>query len=138
MEQRSEDEIVTMSPIKVVFGGEEYDVKLLVIKESRVWRKKLIDKLSILPTLVSLTMDDTNPDSFGKAFKGLMIDNPEVVLELFFNYAKDLNRKEIEKKATDAEMAQAFAQVVTSAFPLAKSLLVAMTVLSQLAQRSNL
>jgi len=131
MEQRSEDEIVTMSPIKVVFGGEEYDVKLLVIKESRVWRKKLIDKLSILPTLVSLTMDDTNPDSFGKAFKGLMIDNPEVVLELFFNYAKDLNRKEIEKKATDAEMAQAFAQVVTSAFPLAKSLLVAMTVLSQ-------
>jgi len=131
MDQRSEDEIVTMSPIKVVFGGEEYDVKLLVIKESRVWRKKLIDKLSILPTLVSLTMDDTNPDSFGKAFKGLMIDNPEVVLELFFNYAKDLNRKEIEKKATDAEMAQAFAQVVTSAFPLAKSLLVAMTVLSQ-------
>ena len=131
MEKRTEEEIVSSAPLRVVFGGEEYEIKLLVIKESRVWRKKLINKLSILPTLVSLSMDDTNPDSFGKAFKGLMVDNPETVLELFFDYAKDLNRKEIEKKATDAEMAQAFAQVVASAFPLAKSLLTAMTVLSQ-------
>ena len=131
MEKRTEDEIVTMSPIKVVFGGEEYDVKLLVIKDSRVWRKKLIEKLIDIPGLISVTLDEDNPEAFNNAFKGMMLDNPEVVIKLFFEYAKDLDQKEIESKASDNEMALAFAQIVASAFPLAKSLLEVMKALSQ-------
>ena len=52
----------------------------------------------------------------------MTITMPDKVIDLFFKYAKDLNREEIEGIATDAEIAKAFEEVVKVAFPLAESL----------------
>jgi len=71
------------------------------------------------------------PDEFGDALNAMLVAMPDKVIDLFFQYAKDLNRDEIEAVATDTEMSKAFEQVVQLAFPLAKSLVGAMANLSR-------
>jgi len=60
-----------------------------------------------------------------------MVTKSDEVIDLFFSYAKTLDREEIESIATDAELATAFAEVMKVAFPLAESLPKAMNNLAQ-------
>jgi len=53
------------------------------------------------------------------------------VANLFFGYAKDLDREDIENVATDAELARAFDQVMAVGFPLVKALIAAKGRISQ-------
>lgn len=117
---RSEEQIVAQEPIKLIFGGKEYQVKPLVIKDSRVWRKKIADMLGNLPSYVNATTDQ--PEQFQEALTGIMVDMPDKVCDLVFDYARDLPRKEVEAVATDAEMAKAFESILEVAFPLAQSI----------------
>ena len=127
--ERTEAEKVTQEPITVKLGGKEYEIILLVIRDSRKWRKKIINLIAPLPSLVSATMDD--PDVFKNALLRLMVVMPDKVIDLFFEYAKDLPRDEIEETANDTELAVAFDQVVAVAFPLVQSLPKVMARLSQ-------
>lgn len=126
---RTEEEKVTRSPIKVVLGGKEYEVAPLVIRDSREWRRKVIKLIAALPQLVNVTMEDS--EGFEKALTEMMVVMPDQVIDLFFEYAKELDREEIEGIAIDSEIARAFEEVVQSAFPLAQSLPKAMGILSQ-------
>ena len=117
---RTEEEKLTQSGIKVILGGQEYEVRPLVIRESREWRAKVIKLIAPLPEYAKVTMDNT--DDFEKVLTLMLVDMPDQVIDLFFDYAKDLDRKEIEDKATDAEMREAFNEVVKIAFPLASAL----------------
>lgn len=130
MSQRTEEEILASAPLKVILGGEEYEIPILVIKHSREWRKKIIALIAPLPSLVKGAVDVENPEGFGDILTNMMVTMPDQVLDLFFEYAKDLNRDEIEGKATDAEIANAFEKVVAVVFPLAESLPGAMKRLS--------
>ncbi len=120
MQKRTEDQKISRSPIKVVFNGKEYDVVPLVIKESRPWREKVVKLMGSFPKYAKATTD--NPEDFEEAMKGLFVAVPDSVVDLFFGYAKGLNRNEIEAIATDTEMAEAFKQVIALAFPLMQSL----------------
>lgn len=126
---RTEEQIVAQAPIIVILGKKEYEVKPLVIRDSRPWRKKLIGLVASLPQLVNITMDD--PAAFEGALNQMMVTMPDQVMDLFFEYASDLNREEIEGIATDAEMSKAFEEVIKVAFPLATSLPRVMGRLSQ-------
>jgi len=119
MERTEEDKIV-QAGIKVMLGGIEYSIAPLVIKDSREWRKQVVELVSELPKYAEVTTD--TPDAFGEALKAILVALPDKVVDLFFNYAKDLNRDEIEAVATDTELAKAFERVVEIAFPLAKSM----------------
>lgn len=119
-EVRTEEQKVARAPIVVILGGKEYEIAPLVIRDSREWRKKIISLITPLPDLIKVTMD--NPEDFGNILTQMMVVMPDQVIDLFFEYAKDLNREEIEGIATDAEMAKAFEEVVKVAFPLAESL----------------
>ena len=55
---------------------------------------------------------------------------PDAIVDLVFDYARDLKRDEIEACATDAEISVAFTQILEVAFPLARSLAEAVKVLS--------
>lgn len=129
IEKRTDEEKICRASLVVVFGGKEYEVQPLVIRESRAWRQELVGTLADLPKYAQATTD--KPKEFGEAIRVLLIDNPDTVVNLFFKYAKDLNRDEIENIATDDEMAKAFAQVVKVAFPLARGLVGAMEELGQ-------
>ena len=122
---RTEDQKVSQDPITVTLGGKEYSVKLLVIKDSREWRKKAVELLASLPQYANVTTDD--PTAFSVAMNALIVAMPDAITDLFFQYAKDLDRDEIEGVANDQEIATAFEQVVTVAFPLVGS----MTVLAE-------
>jgi len=119
MERTEEDKIV-QSPIKVILGGKKFPIRPLVIKESREWRKKLIKALGILPKYLNMKTD--NPEAFTEALDSMLNEMPDVVTDLFFSYAKDLDRDEIESTANDTELAEAFQEVMKYAFPLSQSL----------------
>jgi hypothetical protein len=129
MTGRTEEQKIVQSPLKLTLGDQEYDVKPLVIRDSRKWREKLAKTLGMLPKYTGITTD--TPDKFKEALDAMLVSMPDQVVDLVFDYAKDLNRDEVESIATDAEIAAAFEQIVEVAFPLARSMVGAMTKLSQ-------
>ncbi len=129
MEQRTEEQKIAQSPIVVVLGGKEYEVKLLVIRDSREWRQKVVKLLAALPGLSKTTSDD--PEKFEAGLSSLLVVMPDQVVDLFFEYARDLKRDEIEKVATDMEIAKGFEQVVAVAFPLFRTLVRTASLLAQ-------
>ncbi len=116
---RTEEEILASAPLRVVLGGEEHQVKMLVIRESRQWRADAAKLLASLPKLDKVDTED--PEQFGEAMDVLMRVMPDTITDLFFQYAKDLDREEIEKVATDLELAAAFKVVSVAAFPFVQS-----------------
>lgn len=118
--KRNEEQIMFQEPITVRLGGKDYKIKPLVIKFSRPWRRKLSEMLSELPKYAQASTD--KPEEFGKALKLLMADSQDQIIDLFFEYAKDLDRPKIEETATEAEIATAFEAVMELAFPLAETL----------------
>lgn len=129
MGDRTEEDKIIQAGIEVILGGEKYVVRPLVIRDSREWRKSVVDLIATLPKYADVTTD--TPDQFGDALKALLVAVPDSVANLFFRYAKDLNKEEIEGKATDAELAKAFEQVIEIAFPLVQSLTKTMTKLAR-------
>lgn len=117
---RSEEDKLCQSGIKVILGGGEYSISPLVIRESREWRSKVIKLIAPLPGYAKVTTD--KDEDFEKVLTLMLVDMPDQVTDLFFEYAKDLDRKEIEDKATDEELTKAFNEVVKVAFPLARAL----------------
>jgi len=126
---RSEEQKLAQEPAKVIFGGNEYPLRPLVIKESREWRQKVIELIKQVPPLTSVSSD--KPEQFNAALQTLLIVLPDSVCDLFFLYAKDLNREEIEQVATDSEMAVAWAKVTDLAFPLLQGLVKTMGKIAQ-------
>ncbi len=127
--QRTEEQKIAQASLKIVLGGKEYEVKPLVIRDSRVWRAKLAETLGMLPQYANVTTD--TPDKFQGALNAMLVAMPDQVVDLVFAYGKELNRDEIEGEATDTEIAKAFEQIVEVAFPLARSMVGAMAKLSQ-------
>ncbi|MDD5081781.1 MAG: hypothetical protein PHU08_00265 [Dehalococcoidales bacterium] len=118
--ERTEEDKLTQSPITVSLGGRDYQVRPLVIRESREWRKQLIKAFAQLPQYINATTDE--PEGFTKALNAMLVEMPDMVTDLFFSYAKELIREEIEGVATDAELSKAFEEVMAFAFPLAQTL----------------
>lgn len=129
MPGRSEEQKIYQEGVKVVLGGKEYEVRPLKLREEREWRQKLADLVASLPQYANITTD--NPEKFGGAIKVLMVNLPDQVVDLFFAYAKDLDRKAIEELSTGVEVAEAFKAVMTLAFPLPQALTEAMMKLSR-------
>ena len=119
--ERTEEQKVCQAPIKVMLGAQEYAIKPLVIRDARAWRGKLVEVLSRIPQHLSVTTD--TPERFSEAMTVLLVRNPDEVADLFFSYARDLPRADIEATATDAELAAAWEQLAEVAFPLAGSLM---------------
>ena len=118
--KRTEEQKVIQATIEVILGGKEYKIAPLVIRDSREWRKKVIKLISPLPGLINIKTDDL--DGFGEALTQLLVTMSDEVLGLFFEYARDLDRDVTEAEATDAEIRDAFAEVMKVAFPLAEAL----------------
>ena len=114
--ERTEEQKIMQEAITVSLGGKKYEVKPLVIKDSRGWRVKLVAALKSLPQQINTTSD---PTALSDNIQAMFLTMPDMAADLFFAYAKDLNREEIEAAALDSELAVAFEKVVELAFPLA-------------------
>ena len=129
MPGRTEDDKVFRASINVTLGGKEYEIKPLVIKDAREWRKKFSKLLGKLPVFAKATTDE--PESFQAAVDAMLVSMPDEITELFFAYAKDLDRDEIESSATEPELAKAIDAVMEVAYPLLGSLTGALGQMSQ-------
>ncbi len=118
--ERTEEDKVLQSPIEVKLGGRTYKIKPLVIRDAREWRKKAADLFGCIPQRMAVTTDQ--PQEFEAIMQALLVSTPDAVADLFFGYAKDLPREEIEARATEAELGAAMAEVFKIAFPLLRSL----------------
>jgi hypothetical protein len=129
IQERSEADILARAPIKVQFGGKEYDVQVLTILKARKWREQLAD---VAKDIAGKLSGDTNGID-GAFFSGLaagFLQFPEKIADLIFSYAPDLPRQEIEESATEEELALAFSQIMKVAFPFVRQLALVNTVLS--------
>jgi hypothetical protein len=120
MVTRTEEQKLFRAPITVILGGKEYEILPLVIKDARIWRKKLSTLLGKLPGYTKVTTDDAA--GFASAIDAMLVGMPDEIADLFFSYAKDLNREIIESTATEVELAGAFEAVMAVAIPLTSSL----------------
>ncbi len=118
--KRTEESKLFGEPVSVKLGGVDYDLFPLVIKDSRIWKKKVAALLSTLPELASTTTDD--PIQFKNAINTLMLKTPDKIIDLFFEYAPYMPREDIESKATEQELADAFKRIMEMAFPLVGAL----------------
>lgn len=105
--------------ITVILGGKEYEVKPLVIRESRDWRRKAAPFQAAIARYASVNSD--NPEEFEKALIELLIDRIDETIDLFFDYARELDREVIEGIATDKEIVKALNAVNALAFPFGES-----------------
>jgi len=129
VKKREEEQKVFREPIKVILGGREYEVRPLVLRDSRKWRKDVVVAISDSTQYASVDVKDSV--QFKEVINQTLALSPDAVIDLFFGYAKDLDREEIEGKATDEEIDKAFGQVMELGFPLAQSLVRAMVKISQ-------
>ena len=120
--KRTEEEILTQTGgIRVRLGGKEYILPPLVIRKAKLFRQHIAELSSELAKLAQVSSD--NPEQFEMGIKTIMFTMPDKVLDLFFEYAGDnLDRETIENTATEAELADAFGEVMKQAFPLSVGL----------------
>jgi hypothetical protein len=121
---RTEEDKVTQAPVIAILGGTEYEIKPLVIAESRQWRREVGKLFGDMPGL--LKQEGTEDEVVATALSIFFQQMPDTVIDLFFGYAKDLDREAIEMVATEAEIAVAFRDIMEVAFPLANTLTEAM------------
>ena len=117
---RTEEQKIAREPVTASFGGKEYKIRVLTLGESREWKQnvaKLMDN-----SVSQIQTNDSDSEKFSKTLLSFMLDSPNTMIDLFFSYAKDLNREEIEQVATEEEISIAWDKVREVAFPLAQTL----------------
>ncbi len=117
---RTEEDKVFRGPITVTLGGEEYEIKPLVIRDAREWRQRFAKLVGQLPSYANVSTDDAQ--GFGSAVTALLVSTPDQMADLFFSYAKEIDREQIEAVATEEELAKGIEQIMGVAFPLVRSL----------------
>ena len=109
-DKRTEEQIVTQASIAVILGGREFKVVPLVIRYSPEWRKKAIPLIAFLMQY----SQETKKKSPEQSVADLFVTKMDEIIESFFEYARELNREEIEGIATDGEILLAFMEVFNS------------------------
>ena len=106
---RTEEQKLLQEPVVVLFGEQEYKIKPLTIVHAAAWRKRFIKLMGELTVLVQVTSDDAG---YMPALSKVLLDKPDELTDLFFEYVKDLNRSEIESKASSLQLLKAIEEVV--------------------------
>ena len=111
--ERTEEDKINQSGIKVILGGKEYEIRPLVIRYSGEWRRKSLPIIGSLMKYSRLVSEDIpgNSEELEQTIIELFTTKTDEMLDSFFEYARDLDRKEIENIATDGEIILAFMEV---------------------------
>jgi len=115
---RSETDKLIQSPVTVILGGNDYEIKPLPVKYSAKWTSDFIKLYVGVLDLEKIESND--PEKMKGTMVNLMVDKPNEMVELFWQYAKDLPRAELEEQATYGEVMDALEQVVELESPLSR------------------
>ena len=137
------DSDVLLKELRLVFGGKEYVVPVLRMRESAKWREEFAKRIKQVSDAMGANMvvDEKSPDAskmLGNSILRALLDFPEAIPDLVFSYAASLQekREEIMDAAYDQEFMLAFKQIWGVAFaPFLSSL--GMTIEMERAQESR-
>jgi hypothetical protein len=94
--RRTEDEILSQAPIKVMLGNKEHHIKVLRIAQARAWREKLVNEVNEITK--QLRVETGSDESFMGALGFTFLRFPEKMVDLVFSYAPDLPRERSKRK----------------------------------------
>lgn len=113
-----------MRTVEVVLGGETYTVTELPVRQNAAWRKQLGEPFGELLNVLQHTPQTelSKPSDVAelvRSLSGLLLGSLDLVADLLFAYAPALaaQRAVIEEHAYESEILEAFASVLTLAFP---------------------
>jgi len=114
---------------QATLGGQKYDIRPLPIAQARAWRQSVKDPLQVIISTVAGLPDISLQDLELSSIVGLVqhvfttvADAPDILLAWLYAYAPNIaaDKERIENEAFDAEVADAFAQVVKQVYPLGR------------------
>lgn len=118
--ERTDDEKLAISPIKIKLGEKDYELKVRRILQAREWREQLMRSLSEI--LAQMNPELTSIESFVGGVGVMYLRFPEKVAELVFSYDPALDRAAAEAEATEEQLAVAFSSILKVAFPFVSEL----------------
>lgn len=112
MQERTEDQMLSREPLKLLLAGKEHQIPILSRRKARAWREQLAEKMKEMGTVgVSLS-------AMGTAFVAF----PDKVAELVGAYSPEKITNEVLEDSTDEELLLAFSAMVSVSFPFARLL----------------
>lgn len=126
MSDRSEIDKIIQSPVKITLGGGEYEIKPLPIKQAIPWVKKLLKLFADTVSIAKLEANDTS--AVEVALTKAMVEYPEQMAGLFWDYAKGLDREKLEDLASSSEVMAAFRDVISFELPFLQGISILKTV----------
>ena len=144
MAERSEMDKILPTPVEVILGGGKYTISPLPIKYAISWNKKVIALL--LKTtkfakseIINQKIEEVDTALLETILTESMSDDPEKLVDLFFEYARKLDRSILEETATSSEIINGFKEVLKFELPflLGRNALTAIMPKSQRVQSSS-
>ncbi len=112
---RTEEDILLQRPIEVTLAGKQYEIALLPMRAQAAWRRKIVPLYTSFLGVAGVSSDQ--PEAFQSGIEQVLIGAPEQLAELFFEYAVELDKDEIETTATEWEVAAALKKIVEIVLP---------------------
>lgn len=110
---RTDDDVLSMSPVRIRFGETDYDVRYKRINDAREWRKEFWKQLNQIMDTMGIQASPENLEPFMKSFGFVFLQFPEVITDIVFSYTGDaVEREKVLEEATEEQMARAFQQIV--------------------------
>ena len=109
--ERTEEQKLLREGTVVILGGEEYRIRPLVSRYSGEWRKKSIPLITSLLAYEHLKDSKGNTEELREFLNEFFTTKTDEIIDSFFEYARELDREEIEGIATDGEIITAFMEV---------------------------
>lgn len=139
---RTEEQKISMEPIKAMLCGKQVEIPLLKLGKSRVWKESwwraiygsdgyTASMTKIDQMRAANASTEELQTALGEGFHTLLLGQPETVIKLVTDYVIasgcEITEAEIEEKATEAEIAVLWEQINEVSFPLVTSLATVMT-----------
>jgi hypothetical protein len=115
---RSDSDIL-LKELKLTFGGKEYRVPVLRMREAAKWREEYVKRTQLVAASMPMNADEKAPDfakTMGTALLHGLLKFPEAIPELVFSYAPSLPKEEIMANGYDQEFTSAFRAIWGVAF----------------------
>ncbi len=111
-----------MRSVEVTLGGKPYKVTELPTRQNAAWRKELQSHFGALAALLSNApstklADLADVGTLLTALSGQLIGSIETITDLVLAYMPGVDGKKLGEAAYDSEILEAFAKILTLAFP---------------------
>jgi hypothetical protein len=112
--KRTEEQILTRAPFEVTLGSEKYSIKPLAITPQMEWRSRMSEEFA---AILSGYQETPTQDRISSGLIATLTKFPEKLAEMTFSYSPELPKDKIMAEATEEQLALAFSDILSVAFP---------------------